>query len=153
MMSIYGNTVGTPMPQQGFSGDEIEEAVNSALAAAKESGEFDGPAGPQGETGPQGPKGDTGETGPQGPKGDTGETGPQGPKGDTGETGPQGPKGDTGETGPAGPKGDTGPAYTLTAADKISIAGSVKEALPTLTVTGVDADGATHTWTMYGVKN
>ena len=134
-MSIYGNTVGTPMPKQGFSGDEIEEAVNSALAAAKESGEFDGPAGPQGETGPQGPKGDPGEPGADGKDGSPGadgytpvkgkdyfdgepgqpgETGPAGPKGDTGETGPQGPqgpKGDTGETGPqgpAGPKGDTG---------------------------------------------
>lgn len=134
-MSIYGNTVGTPMPRQGFSGDEIEEAVNSALAAAKESGEFDGPAGPQGETGPQGPKGDPGEPGADGKDGSPGadgytpvkgkdyfdgepgqpgETGPAGPKGDTGETGPQGPqgpKGDTGETGPqgpAGPKGDTG---------------------------------------------
>lgn len=134
-MSIYGNTVGTPMPQQGFSGDEIEEAVNSALAAAKESGEFDGPAGPQGEPGPQGPKGDTGEPGADGKDGSPGadgytpvkgkdyfdgepgqpgETGPQGPKGDTGKTGPQGPqgpKGDTGETGPQGPqgpKGDTG---------------------------------------------
>ena len=139
-MSIYGNTVGTPMPRQGFSGDEIEEAVNSALAAAKESGEFDGPAGPQGETGPQGPKGDPGEPGADGKDGSPGadgytpvkgkdyfdgepgqpgETGPAGPKGDTGETGPQGPqgpKGDTGETGPQGPagpkgdRGDTGPA-------------------------------------------
>ena len=117
MMSIYGNTVGIPLAQQSGGGVDLQEAVEEALKQAKESGEFDGPAGPQGETGPQGPKGDTGETGPQ------------------------------------GPKGDTGPAYTLTAADKASIAGSVKEALPTLTVTGVDADGATHTWTMYGVKN
>ena len=128
-MSIYGNTVGIPLAQQSGGGVDLQEAVEEALKQAKESGEFDGPAGPQGETGPQGPKGDTGETGPQGPQGDTGETGPQ------------------------GPKGDTGPAYTLTAADKASIAGSVKETLPTLTVTGVDADGATHTWTMYGVKN
>ena len=105
MMSIYGNTVGIPLAQQSGGGVDLQEAVEEALKQAKESGEFDGPAGPQGETGPQ------------------------------------------------GPKGDTGPAYTLTAADKISIAGSVKETLPTLTVTGVDADGATHTWTMYGVKN
>lgn len=96
---------------------QLQAAINSALATAKASGEFDGPQGPKGDTGatgPQGPKGDTGETGatgPQGPKGDTGATGPQGPKGDTGETGatgPQGPKGDTGATGPQGPKGDTG---------------------------------------------
>ncbi len=107
-MSIYGNTVGIPLAQQSGGGVDLQEAVEEALKQAKESGEFDGPAGPQGETGPQGPKGDTGETGPQGPKGDTGDTGPQGPKGDTGDTGPQGPKGDTGETGPQGPKGDTG---------------------------------------------
>ena len=52
-----------------------------------------------------------------------------------------------------GAKGDTGPAYTLTSSDKSSIASSVKSSLGTLTVTGVDADGVTHTWTMYGVKN
>lgn len=107
-MSIYGNTVGTPMPQQSGGVVDLQEAVEEALKQAKESGEFDGPAGPQGETGPQGPKGDTGDTGPAGPKGDTGETGPAGPKGDTGETGPAGPKGDTGETGPQGPAGKDG---------------------------------------------
>ena len=110
-----------------ISSDEIKSEVDAELAAAKASGEFDGPAGPQGEqgpkgdtgaagdtgpqgpkgdTGPQGPKGDTGATGPQGPKGDTG---PQGPKGDTGAAGPQGEKGDTGAQGPQGEKGDTGP--------------------------------------------
>lgn len=110
--------------------EQLQTAINSALATAKASGEFDGPQGPKGdtgETGPQGPKGDTGEagpkgdtgdTGPAGPKGDTGATGPQGPKGDAGEqgpkgdtgaTGPQGPKGDTGETGATGPQGPTGP--------------------------------------------
>lgn len=50
-----------------------------------------------------------------------------------------------------GAKGDTGPAYTLTTADKSAIAAQVKNALPTLTVTGVDADGVSHSWTMYGV--
>lgn len=110
----------------------VEQNIKDALQEAKDSGEFDGPQGPKGdtgETGPQGPQGETGpqgpagpqgatgqtgprgETGPQGPrgeKGDTGATGAQGPKGDTGDTGPQGPKGDTGETGLQGPKGDTG---------------------------------------------
>ena len=61
-MSIYGNTVGTPMPQQN-GGVDLQEAVEEALKQAKESGEFDGPAGPQGETGPQGPKGDPGVPG------------------------------------------------------------------------------------------
>ena len=114
-------------------GDYIEETqlpvvVNDALAQAKASGEFDG------ATGPMGPKGDTGATGPQGPKGDTGDVGPQGPKGDTGATGPQ------------------GPAYTLNATDKSTIVNAVKAAMPTLTVTGVDADGVSHSWTMYGVS-
>ena len=53
--------------------NKLPDAINMALSKAKDSGEFDGPAGPQG------PKGDTGDTGPQGPKGDTGDTGPQGP--------------------------------------------------------------------------
>lgn len=167
-MSIYGNTVGTPMPQQGFSGDEIEEAVNSALAAAKESGEFDGPAGPQGETGPQGPKGDPGEPGADGKDGSPGadgytpvkgkdyfdgepgqpgETGPAGPKGDTGETGPQGPagpKGDTGETGPAGSKGADGKTPVRgtdywTTTDQDSILQQVLEAISQNVIGDVDA--------------
>lgn len=89
--------------------EDIEESVREELRAARDSGEFDGPAGPQGDTGPagpQGPKGDTGDTGPagpQGPKGDPGEPGPMGPAGS------QGPKGDTGDTGPAGPAGPQGP--------------------------------------------
>ena len=66
----------------------------------------------------------------------------KGAKGDTGADGAKGDKGD---------KGDTGPAYTLTTADKSAIAAQVKNALPTLTVTGVDADGVSHSWTMYGV--
>ena len=97
--------------------EQLQTAINSALATAKASGEFDGPQGPKGDTGetgatgPQGPKGDTGDTGatgPQGPKGDTGEAGPAGPKGDTGEQGPKGDTGDAGATGPQGPKGDNG---------------------------------------------
>lgn len=43
--------------------------------------------------------------------------------------------------------GKTG-AVTLSAADVSAVPTS-----SALTVTGVDADGATHTWTMYGVKN
>jgi len=51
-----------------------------------------GPAGLQGETGPQGPAG---------PQGETGSTGPQGPAGPQGAVGPQG------ETGPQGLPGPT----------------------------------------------
>ena len=77
---------------------ELTNAINTALAQAKASGEFDG------AQGPQGPKGDTGPQGEQGEQGIQGKTGPQGPQG------PKGEKGDTGATGSQGPKGDTGPA-------------------------------------------
>lgn len=115
--------------------DEIQAAINTALAQAKASGEFDGADGitptigdngnwflgdtdtnkpSRGEQGPAGPKGDTGGTGPQGPRGEIGPQGPEGPqgiKGDTGAQGPQGergPAGADGATGPQGEKGDTG---------------------------------------------
>lgn len=83
-----------------------------------------------------------GSKGSKGDKGDTGATGPEGPQGEKGD---KGDKGDTGAT------GSQGPAYTLTTADKNTIVNSVKAALPTLTVTGVDANGVSHSWTMYGV--
>lgn len=114
--------------------DSVPEAIESALAEAKASGEFDGPQGEKGETGERGPqgekgekgdKGDTGEQGPQGergiqgltgPTGATGPQGPQGPRGERGErgatglTGPQGPRGLQGEKGATGPMGPQGPA-------------------------------------------
>lgn len=99
-----------------LSTSALSDAIDTALAEAKASGEFDGEDGAPGAPGAKGDKGDKGDTGEQGPKGDKGdtgdpgETGPQGPKGDPGETGPQGPKGDTGATGPQGPQGETGPA-------------------------------------------
>lgn len=98
-----------------LASSELSGAINTALAQAKASGEFNGE---KGDTGSQGPKGDTGETGPKGDKGDkgdTGETGPTGPQGPTGATGPAGPKGEPGEkgetgaTGPEGPQGPIGP--------------------------------------------
>ncbi len=123
--------------EQAVSG--VDEAIIDALQDAKDSGEFDGPQGPKGDTGeagPQGPKGDTGDTGPkgdtgpQGPKGDTGE---QGPKGDTGDTGPQGLKGDKGDTGDTGAQGPAG--YSPTAA--VSKSGN------TATITLTDQSGTT----------
>ena len=39
----------------------------------------------------------------------------------------------------------------VTADIENAIAAAVKAALPTLTVTGIDADGVSHSWTMYGV--
>lgn len=41
--------------------------------------------------------------------------------------------------------------YTDT--DKTEMVGLVKAALPAITITGIDADGVSHTWTMYGVAN
>lgn len=43
-----------------------------------------------------------------------------------------------------------GAAYTLTDADKNTIAEAVKSSLTTHTITGIDANGTTHTWTVYG---
>ena len=60
------------------------------------------------------------------------------------KNGADGAKGDKGETGPQGP------AYTLTDSDRNMIASAVKASLPTLTLTGKDADGVSHTWTVYG---
>lgn len=40
-----------------------------------------------------------------------------------------------------------------TDADKTEMVGLVKAAMPTFTLTGTDADGVAHTWTLYGVSN
>lgn len=97
--------------------DKMEVAINTALAAAKASGEFDGADGITptiGENGnwflgdvdtnkpSRGEKGDKGDTGAQGVQGEKGDTGAQGLQG------PQGEKGDTGETGATGATGATG---------------------------------------------
>ena len=92
--------------------DELTNAVNTALAQAKASGEFDGA---NGKDGAQGEKGADGITPSIGNNGnwylgatDTGKPS-RGEKGDTGE---KGEKGDTGATGLQGPKGDKGDAFT-----------------------------------------
>jgi len=90
--------------------DTVNETVNTALQEAKDSGEFDGPQGPQGEQGVPGPQGEPGAQGEPGPKGETGATGPQGEPGPKGETGEQGPQG---QTGPAGAPG-VSPTVTVT---------------------------------------
>lgn len=101
--------------------EDIPATVQAALSEAKASGEFDGPAGPQGEKGDTGAQGPRGEQGPQGEQGIQGESGPQGERGlqgeqgIQGERGPQGPQGETGLQGPQGerglqgPQGETGP--------------------------------------------
>jgi hypothetical protein len=69
------------------SDEELPQVIETALAQARDSGDFvgpEGPRGPQGDPGIPGPKGDTGE---QGPQGERGESGPEGPQGIQGETG------------------------------------------------------------------
>lgn len=41
-------------------------------------------------------------------------------------------------------------AQAMPDANMTELVNQVKAALPTLTLTGVDADGVTHTWTVYG---
>lgn len=67
--------------------DNLQEAINEALAQAKASGEFDGPQGPAGPAGEQGPQGETGSQGPAGPAGADGAQGPAGADGAPGATG------------------------------------------------------------------
>ena len=116
--------------------EDLQTATDTALAAAKASGEFDGAdgitptigengnwflgdvdtnkpsRGEKGDTGEKGEKGDAGATGPTGPKGDIGPQGPQGEIGPKGDTGAQGPQGEMGPQGPRGEKGDKGDAFT-----------------------------------------
>lgn len=61
--------------------NKLPEAINTALAQAKASGEFNGAKGDPGATGPAGPEG------PQGPQGERGPQGPIGPQGQQGEQG------------------------------------------------------------------
>lgn len=91
--------------------DDIQTAINDALAQAKASGEFDGADGITPTIGDNGNwfLGDTDTGKPsRGEKGDTGFTGPTGPQG---EIGPQGPKGDTGATGATGADGKSAYSY------------------------------------------
>ena len=86
--------------------DEIVKDKLGNLNISAGSGEV-GPAGPQGE---QGPQGEAGPSGPQGEQGPQGEVGPAGPQGEAGPAGPQGEQGPQGEAGPQGPQGPAGPA-------------------------------------------
>lgn len=120
------------------SADTVAKTVQKKL----DNGDFIGPQGKTGATGPQGLQGETGKTGatgPQGPQGETGKTGatgPQGPQGETpyiGENGnwfvgsadtgvqAQGPQGETGKTGPQGEKGEPGSIENLAENVKMEI--------------------------------
>lgn len=98
----------------------LPSAIDTALAQAKASGEFDGKDGIDGKDGAKGDKGD---------KGETGATGPAGPQGVPGADGAQGPQG---EPGPAGYTPVRGTDY-YTPADKAEMVNSVLAALPTWT--------------------
>lgn len=122
--SVNGKTGAVVLDAAGVGAigvSDLSDAIDTALAQAKASGEFDGVKGDKGDKGDPGEQGPQGIQGEQGPKGDTGETGPQGVKGDTGATGPQGnkgdkgDKGDTGDTGPKGEQGDKGDSGALVA--------------------------------------
>lgn len=72
-----------------------------------------------------------------------------------GRDGAQGPTGPQGEAGPAGPAGTTpvkGVDY-FTGNDKTEMIYAVKASMSTLTLTGKDADGVSHTWTVYADNN
>lgn len=75
--SVNGQTGTVTITAAGLGAlteDDLQSATNAALAAAKESGAFDGAQGPKGDTGAQGPQGETGPQGPQGPAGPAGTT-------------------------------------------------------------------------------
>lgn len=92
-MIIKGNTVGTPMPRANFdqtdekkadyikgrdkllSRDELNSAIDTALATAKESGKFDGKDGNDGKDGTNGTNGKDGKDGTNGKDGVNGKDG------------------------------------------------------------------------------
>ena len=115
-----------PAGKDGATGPQGPAGKDGATGPQGPAGK-DGATGPTGPQGPQGPAGKDGATGPQGPAGADGATGPTGPQG------PQGPAGKDGATGPTGPQGPQGPAYTLTDADKTTIAASAAETVKSYT--------------------
>lgn len=112
---------------------EIPSTINSALAEAKASGQFNGATGPRGLTGATGPQGI------QGIQGNTGATGPQGPQGPTGATGPKGTDGAKGNKGDPGTTPQKGIDF-WTPADQESIVQQVIAALGTPVFGTVDTE-------------
>ena len=160
---IYGRPVATPInPKKfgsggGMSEAELQAAIDTALAQAKASGEFDGAKGDKGDkgdTGAQGIQGEKGDTGAKGDKGDTGATGSAGKDGtsvtvksvseSTADGGSNvvtfsdgktvtiknGSRGSTGAPGADGADGKDGADYVLTDDDKDEIAEIVKAEVP-----------------------
>ena len=72
VQSVNGHTGAVKLTAKdvgAISQDDLQNAINEALAQAKESGEFDGA---DGAPGPQGPHGETGPKGDTGPEGEAG---------------------------------------------------------------------------------
>ena len=115
---------------QAVLSSQLPAAINTALAQAKESGEFNG------KNGTNGTNGTNGISATHSWNGTTLTI--------TSASG-------TSSADLKGAKGDKGDAYTLTDSDKNTIAAATKASMPTVTITGVDANGVSHSWTMYGV--
>lgn len=91
-----------------LSTSQLNDAIDDALAQAKESGGFKGEKGDRGEKGEQGERGEQGLQGIQGEKGDDGAKGDKGDKGEKGEKGDQGIQGVAGKDGVNGKDGVDG---------------------------------------------
>ena len=89
---------------------DVEITIKNVLQEAKDSGEFDGPQGPQGIPGPQGNPGEKGDPGDPGPKGEKGDPGEPGQNGEPGLGVPQPTLADAGKVPVVNAEGT---AYTL----------------------------------------
>lgn len=118
--------------------DDLDWAINDALAKAKASGEFDGE---DGAPGPQGPQGEPGKDGKDGADGYSPTIAMESITGGnritiTDKNGPHsvdvmnGTNGQDGAPGPQGPAGQDGDDYVLTTQDKQDIANIVVTLIP-----------------------
>jgi hypothetical protein len=94
--------------EEKLSTSVLDNAIDDALAQAKESGEFKGDKGDRGEKGEQGERGEQGLQGIQGIQGEKGADGAKGDKGDKGDKGEQGIQGVAGKDGANGQNGLNG---------------------------------------------
>ena len=139
-VSELKNDAGYLTEHQDISGkldaSALPTAINTALAQAKASGEFDGQPGADGKDGVSATHSWSGTVLTVTSASGTSSANLKGDKGEPGEKGADGAKGDKGDKGDTGA---TGPAYTLTDTDKNSIATSVKNSLYTYSPTDLIA--------------